>query len=68
MANAGPDTNGSQFFITYTPQPHLDGRHTIFGKMVDGMEVLLSLTPRDPVAEPDAPSGDTIHTILIEEE
>ncbi|OPL17809.1 MAG: peptidylprolyl isomerase [Candidatus Aegiribacteria sp. MLS_C] len=47
MANAGPDTNGSQFFITHSPQPHLNGRHTVFGKVVNGQEVVDSISQGD---------------------
>jgi peptidyl-prolyl cis-trans isomerase B (cyclophilin B) len=50
MANAGPNTNGSQFFITYAPQPHLNGMHTVFGQLKDskkGMEVLLKIKQGD---------------------
>ena len=66
MANAGPNTNGSQFFITYEAQHHLDGKHTVFGRVVDGMEFLLSLTPRDPTANPSY-AGDRITRITIRE-
>ena len=56
MANAGPNTNGSQFFITYAPQNHLDGKHSVFGQLTDGTDVLEAVK-----------QGDTIIRIVIEE-
>ena len=67
MANAGPNTNGSQFFITLRATPWLNGKHTIFGKVLAGMDVALALTPRDPSMNPNAPEGDQIIAITIEE-
>ncbi len=56
MANAGPNTNGSQFFITHAPQPHLDGRHTVFGKVTGGQDVV------DAIEQ-----GDAIERVTVEE-
>jgi cyclophilin family peptidyl-prolyl cis-trans isomerase len=65
MANAGPNTNGSQFFITYAPTSWLDGRHAVFGQVTEGMDVLESLKIRDPQA--DRFPGDLIKAVRIEE-
>ena len=56
MANSGPNTNGCQFFITYAPQPHLDGKHSVFGQLMEGMDVLERLE-----------QGDVMIRIAIEE-
>ena len=65
MANSGPDTNGSQFFITLVPTPHLDGNYTIFGKLIEGDTVLSAINLRDP-ANPDN-RGQKILEIRIQE-
>ncbi|GIK63701.1 MAG: hypothetical protein BroJett018_14950 [Chloroflexota bacterium] len=63
MANAGPDTNGSQFFITRAPTQYLDGDYSIFGVVLEGQEVVLNVADRDPDTATE--EGDTLHTVLI---
>lgn len=66
---ADPNSGGSQFFITYGDQPNLNGQYTVFGKVVEGMDVVDALTPRDPanVTTPQPDVGDQIITVRIEE-
>ncbi|MBE9473456.1 MAG: peptidylprolyl isomerase [Chloroflexi bacterium] len=67
MANSGPGSNGSQFFITLNPLPNLDGGYTIFGRVVSGMDMVNQITARDPSQNPNLPPGDLILGITIEE-
>lgn len=68
MANAGADSNGSQFFITYAPAANLDGQYTIFGQVTAGLDVLQNLTPRDPnTGGTNLPPGDSILNVDIQE-
>lgn len=66
MANAGPGTNGSQFFITTAATPWLNGMHTIFGMVVEGLDTIKLLTVRDPSQNPTTP-GDALNTVEISE-
>lgn len=67
MVNSGPDTSGSQFFITYAPTAQFDGQYTIFGEVLSGMDVMALLTPRDAKPGEATPPGDKLMSITIEE-
>jgi cyclophilin family peptidyl-prolyl cis-trans isomerase len=67
MANAGRDTNGSQFFITFVPTPQLNGGYTIFGQVTQGMDVVNGITLRDPDQSPSF-EGDAMESVTITEQ
>ena len=68
MANSGPNTNSCQFFITYTAQHALDGKHTVFGQLKEGMDVLEKITPRDPAQNPQFEGDKIIRIVILEED
>lgn len=63
MANAGPNTNGSQFFITHTPQPHLNGKHTVFGKVTKGHDVVDAIQKGDTIIRVDIAEGSPLSPV-----
>jgi len=67
MVNTGTDTNGSQFLITLSPQPQLNGAYTIFGQVLSGMDILGQLSPRDPTPGQYLPPGDALTSVTVTE-